>query len=80
MSEMTIDEVEDRIAKGITWLTDHDQSGAFHFWYESGIKPRDQKPSQPEERVRLYEEYYNARELWEKLWRRLQRMLKESAA
>ena len=80
MADETIDELEERVAKGIAWLTDHDQSGAFHFWYESGIKPRDQKPSQPEDRVHAYEEYYNARDLWERLWKRFQRLTKEGAS
>jgi hypothetical protein len=75
----SIDELEARWVAGVEWLTAHDESGAFHFWYTAGIRPEHKKPVQSDERSRAYKVYYDARELWERLDRRLSRLAKEAS-
>ena len=66
--------LEQRVEAGIRWLTEHDDGGAFHLWYKAGINPAIMSSSVSEERRRAYREYWQARNLWEKLDRRLEAM------
>ena len=64
--------IAERVANGITWLTEHDELGAFHFWFESGIIPGTPMPAQPEEVIERYRVYYKARVTWERLWKAME--------
>jgi hypothetical protein len=65
--------IAERVANGITWLTEHDELGAFHFWFESGIIPGSSPmPAQTPERIEAYREYYKARVTWERLWKAME--------
>jgi len=66
--------LEQRVEAGIRWLTEHDDGGAFNLWYKAGINPAIMSSSVSEERRRAYREYWQARNLWEKLDRRLEAM------
>lgn len=67
MTEDELAKLRKRVADGIEWLSSHDQEGAFHFWYTSGILPGHPKPAQSPERQAEYRAYYDARRLWERL-------------
>lgn len=63
-----------RIHEGISWLTSHDPTGAFHFWFQSGISPLAAMPAQTDERKAEYRTYHAARTLWERLWAKMRAM------
>ena len=59
--------IEQRVARGIGWLIEHDPDGVFHFWFESGITARSPLPAQDENRKAEWERYWTQRTLWERL-------------
>lgn len=69
--------LEERVAKGIAWLTEHDEHGNFHFWFKAGLTKRSPMPSQPADVVERWCRYYDNRVAWETLFSRLQRLEKE---
>lgn len=73
MTQTEIDELEERVAKGIGWLSSHDPDGAFHFNFVSGILPRSPKPAWSPERIQAYTDYHKARTVWEQLYAKLDR-------
>ena len=60
--------LEDRVAKGIEWLTEHDPTGGFHLWFVARILPGTPMPAQTPERQAEYRMYYKARQQWEALY------------
>jgi hypothetical protein len=71
--------LQERVAKGIAWLTENDQSGAFHFWYKAGLTSASPMPSQTPERIEQWRRYYSNRSTWETLFSRMNRLEKERA-
>jgi hypothetical protein len=57
--------LQERVAAGIVWLTEHDPLGVFHIWYEAGLTPVSHIPD--EERRQAYAEYYPQRRLFDRL-------------
>lgn len=64
--------LQERIAKGIEWLTEHDPTGAFHLWFGAGIQPFSPMPGQAEERRGEYQRYHKNRSVFERLWREME--------
>lgn len=69
--------LEERVANGIRWLTEHDPVGAFHFWFKAGLLPSSPMPRQTEEVIEQWKAYYSARVKWEQLFKRLERLERE---
>lgn len=67
----------DRIEKGMTWLTEHDPTGAFHLWHKAGLAPNSPMPAQDQERKDDWRAYFQQRERWEALWRQMVRLEKQ---
>lgn len=70
----------DRVVNGIRWLAEHDPDGSFHVWFESGIRPTSPMPGQEEGRRPDYKAYFDARNTWNRLYRRLEQKEREEAA
>lgn len=62
----------ERIEKGITWLSENDPKGAFHFWWNAKIEPYMQMPVQGEEVREKYRRYHQNRTVFERLWREME--------
>lgn len=69
-----LEQLRERVGKGITWLTDHDPDGSFHHWFEAGLSPLSPMPAQPPERVEAWKEYHRQRTRWERLSKDLERV------
>jgi hypothetical protein len=69
-----------RSEAGIRWLTEHDETGAFHLWYTSRIAPGTPMPAQPPEVQSAYREYHEARELWERIESRIKTVERQQGA
>lgn len=67
-------ELEERVAKGITWLVEHDPTGSFHHWFEAGLIPSSPMPAQSPETIAAWKEYHRQRTRWESLSRDLARV------
>lgn len=72
--------LEQRVAKGIEWLTEHDPSGSFHLWFTWRLTPRSPMPAQSEDRRAEWTHYYRQRAIWEQLDAECRRLDKEEAA
>jgi hypothetical protein len=72
--ELDRETLERRVEAGIRWLVEHDDGGAYHLWYKAGINPAIMSKSVSDERKKQYREYWEARNLWEKLDKRLAAM------
>lgn len=69
-----LDEIEQRVVAGIEWLDKADPTGGFHFRWLAGIRPgAPVGASVPADTIDRYRDYYQARELFEQLWKRLMR-------
>ena len=71
---MTPDEIaalEVRVANGITWLDQHDPGSVFHAWWQAGLTPRSPLPAQEAGRRAEWAEYFGRRQVWERLYARL---------
>lgn len=71
MDDDRLTTLQRRVADGITWLSEHDPTGAFHFWFESGLTPRSPMPVQDEARREEWAAWHKARQLWGALDREL---------
>lgn len=69
-----LDAVEERIEKGVAWLTEHDPTGAFHFWFESGISPHSTMPRATDKQKEGYRQYHKQRLLFKALWEQMERL------
>lgn len=68
------DDLEARVAAGMTWLTEHDPTGAFHFWFKAGLTKSSPMPAQAPERREDWIDYYEQRVLWERLYAECERL------
>lgn len=83
MASEVLVKLEERVANGMKWLTDHDQHGRFHLWFTARILPGATAPAQTPEDMEAYRVYYRARQQWERLWSemvRLERVEGETAS
>ena len=64
--------VYERVTKGMAWLTENDEHGAFHLWFTSGILPHMPMPAQGDDVKERYGRYYKNRTVWERLWREME--------
>lgn len=62
-----IEQLQQRVGKGIDWLREADPSGAFHLWFTAGILPTTPMPAQDDETRQRYAEYFRHRSTWERL-------------
>lgn len=62
----------ERIENGIRWLSEHDPTGSFHLWFESGILPVTPLPAQDEVRREEWKAYFKNRTVFERLWREME--------
>lgn len=69
-----------RSEAGIRWLVAHDEVGAFHLWYTARIAPGTPMPAQSAEVQQGYREYYEARELWERIESRIKAVERKQGA
>lgn len=71
-----LDELYARVENGIRWLTEHDPTGAFHFWFQSGITPASPMPAHDgiDDAKERYTAYHSARSHFEILWGRMVRL------
>lgn len=69
-----LQQLQQRVEKGIRWLTDNDPDGAFHLWYTAGLTKFSPMPAQNEDTLARWRTYYDARELWEKLDNRVRKL------
>lgn len=69
--------INERIGKGMEWLTTHDPHGAFHFWYKAGLTARSPMPSHDEVTVADWKRYYANRVTFEDLMKRADRLERE---
>jgi len=74
MTDDRLTTLRGRVAQGLTWLAEHDPTGAFHFWYEAGLTPRSPMPAQDEDRRADWTAWHQARRLWGELDRQLQKI------
>lgn len=74
MAEATLEQLQQRVANGIRWLSEHDPSGAFHAWYCAGLTPTSVMPAQDAETRAAYREYYGQRVIFDRLDRELGRV------
>lgn len=65
MTDEEVAKLQQRVANGIEWLSEHDPDGRFHLWFEAKI--RHAGPAQPAEVAAAYAEYVRRRETWERL-------------
>lgn len=75
-----LDEIYIRVEKGIAWLTEHDPTGSFHFWFESGLTSLSPMPAQADTRREDWAAYYSARVIFERLWKKMTALEKKAAA
>lgn len=66
-SELTFEELSERVGRGMTWLAEHDPSGAFHIWFTSGLTASTPLPAQDADRREAWQRYYRQRVIWEQL-------------
>lgn len=64
---MTFEELETRVVNGMAWLAAHDQNGAFHLWFQSGLTAHTPLPAQGEAVREEWQRYYKQRLIWEQL-------------
>lgn len=71
MRSPELEAIQVRVANGISWLSEHDDGGAFHIWFESGLTANSPMPGQrgDPERVAAWQAYYKQRRIWEQLWK-----------
>lgn len=62
-----VEKLQERVANGITWLTEHDPLGVFHLWYVARIDPAGPFPAQDDVVVEDYAEYCAQRRKWQNL-------------
>lgn len=72
MSEQ-LDRLAERVGNGITWLTEHDPTGAYHLWFTGRILPSSPKPGSTPEMAEGYRAYYPARVAFEQLFSAMER-------
>jgi len=81
-ADLTIDQLYERVEDGITWLTEHDESG-FHFTYETGATPAAVAARPPKnwdaEKAERYKAYFHARRLWHELYALLEKRSEKEA-
>ena len=59
--------LEERIATGITWLTERDPDGRFYLWWRSGLRGHSPMPAQTEEVRKAYAEWCRGMQTYERL-------------
>ena len=69
-----IEELRERVGKGIAWLRDNDPGSRFHLWFEAGLTKVSSLPAQDEATKDDWRRYYDARRLWEGLDAQLTKM------
>ena len=69
-----IEELRERVEKGINWLTEHDPDGSFHVWFSAGLTGLSPMPAQQDHRREAWREYHRQRERWERMSRDLERV------
>lgn len=70
-----IDETEERIAKGITWLTENDPDGGHYFrWKHGKLRAHSPMPGLDEEQRQAWVRYATNMELYEQLMGRLEKL------
>jgi len=75
---MPLLKLQEKVGKGITWLTEHDPTGAFYLWFQSGILP-DAMPAQSAEVKEAYRAYRSAMAYWKSLEQLLDKREREAA-
>lgn len=81
-ADLTLEELREKVGKGLYWLSEHDPLGHYHFRYEAKLLPSD-RPAKNwgPEQVKEYRDYYAARTYWETLDALLtQREMQEATA
>lgn len=68
-----------RVESGVNWLVEHDPTGAFHMWFESGLTSLSPMPAQDGDRRDQWRAYYSARLVFEQLWRKMVTLEKVTA-
>jgi len=69
-----VEQLRGRVASGIEWLIDHDDSGAFHHWFTAGLTSLSPMPAQTDERREAWKEYFKQRRRWEQMSSDLERI------
>jgi hypothetical protein len=62
-----IEELRERVEKGINWLVEHDPDGSFHHWFVAGLTGLSPMPAQQDHRREAWREYHRQRVRWESL-------------
>lgn len=73
-----LETVQERVGKGMAWLSENDEHGNFHFWFKAGLTKRSPMPSQPADVIERWHRYYDNRVLWEQLFARMERLEKSN--
>lgn len=79
MDEDEVAKLEERVAKGIAWLTEHDPSGGFYFMYKAGITKFSPMPSRSEEERTLWIRWYDNMVAFWTLFERMERAQRKLA-
>ena len=67
-----VEELRERVEKGINWLIQSDPDGVFHHWFVAGLTPLSPMPAQQADRREAWRAYHHQRERWERLSRDLE--------
>lgn len=74
MTDMTFEELEAKVGRGMDWLAEHDPAGIFHLWFTWGLTASTPLPAQDADRREEWRRYYRQRQIWEQLDEQYRRM------
>lgn len=71
--------VAERVDNGIAWLSSHDPRGRFYAWWQAGLTPLSRLPAHEAtpEVAEEWKAWYNAKNTWDRLYRRLEQLSDE---
>lgn len=76
---MPLEQLREKVGRGLTWLQEHDPKGRFYLWFLAKILPGSPMPAQPEEVRQAYREWHSAYRYWLELDALLERREKKEA-
>ena len=75
-----IEDLAERVARGMNWLSEHDPDGSYHHWFGAGLLPMSPMPAQSPERIAAWKEYHRQRTRWERMFADLERLERKAKA